>query len=77
MLPEFRRRGIGRNLTQVRLDWIRQRDSRAYYFANIRNQASIDLHRRFSFVEVTRDFIYPSTSFVGGVGALFRVDLNR
>ena len=50
---DYRRRGIGRRLTQARLNWIAERDRAAYYFSNARNRASIDLHRAFGFVELT------------------------
>ncbi len=73
----WRRRGIGLTLTRHRLAWIAERSDRAFYFANARNQASIDLHARLGFREVTRDFAHPNAVFEGGVGILFRVDLAR
>ena len=73
--PAWRRRGIGALLTRSRLEWIAERADRAYYFANARNQASIDLHRRFGFVELTRDFHHPKVTFKGGVGILFSCEL--
>ena len=75
--PEFRRRGIGSLLTRSRLDWIAERSSRAYYIASALNQASIDLHDRMGFVEVTRDFHFPGTRFTGGVGILFEILLQK
>jgi ribosomal protein S18 acetylase RimI-like enzyme len=72
----FRRRGIGRELTRARLIEIAKRSSEAFYFANALNRSSIDLHAGFGFVELTRDFWFPQTSFVGGVGILFRVQLT-
>jgi len=72
----FRRRGIGRELTRSRLIEISKRSREAFYFANAMNRASIDLHASFGFIEVTRDFWYPNTSFVGGRGILFRAQLN-
>jgi ribosomal protein S18 acetylase RimI-like enzyme len=74
--PEFRRRRIALELTRQRLVWIAQRADEAYYFANALNRASIDLHARLGFVELTREFHHPSASFTGGVGILFRVDLR-
>ena len=73
--PGLRRRGIGTELTRERLRWISARASRAYYFANSRNLASIALHRRLGFREETRCFWYPGVSFVGGEGILFSVPL--
>jgi aminoglycoside 6'-N-acetyltransferase I len=67
-----RRRGIGAALTRARLDWIFARSGEAWYFSNARNDASLALHERLGFVEVTRDFVYPGVGFVGGVGVLCR-----
>lgn len=72
----WRRRGIGLELTRRRLAWIGARAGDAYYFANARNVASIDLHGQLGFVEVTRDFTFPGASFEGGVGILFRVNIR-
>ena len=71
----WRRRGIALELTRRRLEWIGRRADAAWYLANARNRASIDLHARLGFVEVTRDFTFPGVSFEGGVGILFRKDL--
>lgn len=73
----WRRRGIGRELTRRRLAWIAARAPEAWFFANARNRVSIDLHVKLGFREVTRDFWYPGTSFVGGVGILFRAGLGN
>jgi ribosomal protein S18 acetylase RimI-like enzyme len=75
--PEFRRRGIGARLTRARLEWIAPRRARAYYFTNERNRVSIELHESLGFVELTRDFWYPETTFEGGVGVLFYCDLAK
>jgi ribosomal protein S18 acetylase RimI-like enzyme len=76
VVPEYRRRSVGRILTQARLNWIAKRDRWAYYFANAQNRVSIEMHQQFGFVELTRDFTYPGTTFEGGIGILFRVDLE-
>jgi len=73
--PRARRLGVGRALTEARLAWIGDRAREAWYFANVRNTASLDLHRRLGFVEVTRSFSYPEVTFEGGVGVLCRVRL--
>ena len=75
--PDFRRRGVGSLLTRARLSWIAEWSPRAYYFASALNRASIDLHDRLGFVEVTRDFHFPQARFTGGVGILFEADLTR
>jgi ribosomal protein S18 acetylase RimI-like enzyme len=61
-----RRGGIGAALTQARLDWIGERADEAWFFANARNVASIELHLRFGFEEVTRRFSFPGLTFDGG-----------
>jgi GNAT superfamily N-acetyltransferase len=73
--PTFRRRGIGRELTRRRLAWIAERATEAFYFANSRNLASIDLHRPFGFEEICRPFQFPGATFSGGIGVLFRARL--
>jgi ribosomal protein S18 acetylase RimI-like enzyme len=73
---ELRRRGIGLALTQDRLDWIRGRAAEAWFFANARNSASIELHRRLGFAEAARSFSYPGVTFSGGEGILFHVSLG-
>ncbi|MBD3334418.1 MAG: GNAT family N-acetyltransferase [Candidatus Eisenbacteria bacterium] len=73
--PRHRRRGVATLLTAARLRWIAERAEEAYYFANSMNRVSIDLHRRFGFEEVTRDFAYPGVTFTNGAGILFRASL--
>jgi len=75
--PRFRRRGVANQLTHMRLEWTAQRSSCAYYFVNERNTVSIDLHRHFGFVELTRDFSFPGATFEGGSGILFKLDLRN
>jgi ribosomal protein S18 acetylase RimI-like enzyme len=72
-----RRTGIGLALTEERLAWIAERADEAWYFANARNVASIELHRRLGFEEVTRRFSVPRLAFEGGEGILFRSRLQR
>ena len=74
--PPHRRRGIGRFLTEERLEWIAGRAPEAFYFANERNAPTIDLHGTLGFVEMTRDFTFPGVQFEGGGGILFHVDLR-
>ncbi|MHC5002408.1 MAG: GNAT family N-acetyltransferase [Planctomycetota bacterium] len=74
--PEWRRRGVARAITAHRLKWVRRRASAVYYYANLRNRASIALHAGFGFRELTRDFGFPGLAFAGGAGALFGLDLG-
>ncbi len=71
-----RKRGLGHALTQARLDRIAERADCVYYFASAQNRATIDLHHRLGFVELTRDFSFPRVTFTGGVGILFRADFR-
>jgi ribosomal protein S18 acetylase RimI-like enzyme len=73
--PACRRQGVATALTRARLAWVSERATEAWYFANARNKASIALHARMGFREVTRDFSFPGVRFEGGEGILFRVDL--
>lgn len=72
----WRRQGIGTALTRARLAWIAERASEAFYFANTRNESSIDLHAALGFEELTRDFWVPHASFADGGGVLFRIALE-
>ncbi|MCZ9882926.1 GNAT family N-acetyltransferase [Arthrobacter sp. B2a2-09] len=69
---DCRRSGIGTALTQARLDWIWRRASEAWYIVNASNLASIELHRRWGFVEVARASRFHTTTFDGGAGILMR-----
>lgn len=73
--PAYQRRGVGSALTRARLEWIRERSTQAFYFANTNNLATIDLHKEFGFRELTRNFTYPNAVFEGGAGVLFICDL--
>lgn len=72
VVPKFRRHGIALALTQVRLDWIWTRADSAWYIVNPSNQASINLHRQWGFVEVARAAKFHTTSFAGGLGLLLK-----
>ncbi|MEV0713610.1 GNAT family N-acetyltransferase [Asanoa sp. NPDC050611] len=74
--PAYRRRGVGRALTTARMAAIAERADDVWYFANARNQPSLDLHAELGFVEVTRDFWFPEVTFEGGVGVLARAGLR-
>ncbi len=74
--PQFRRRRIGHQLTQARLQCLARRTSKVYYVASAQNRVTIELHRQLGFVEVTRDFSFPKVTFTGGVGILFEMDVK-
>lgn len=73
---QWRRQGIGRRLTEARLEWLAERTTEAFYFVNARNRVSLDLHEGLGFRELTRDFSFPGATFDGGVGSLGRIDLS-
>jgi ribosomal protein S18 acetylase RimI-like enzyme len=74
--PTHRRQGLGEALTTVRLRAIAARTTEVYYFANARNEASLDLHTGLGFTEVSRDFWFPGLTFDGGEGVLARAILG-
>lgn len=59
--PGFRRRGIGRALTEARMRWLAERTHEVWYFRDVDNLASDALHARWSFEPVTEDFWFPGT----------------
>lgn len=73
---DWRRRGVATALTDARLRWIAARADRAWYVVNASNGASLELHRRFGFVEVARAPSFHGTTFTGGCGVLLRADLS-
>jgi ribosomal protein S18 acetylase RimI-like enzyme len=75
--PEQRRLGIATALTEARLEWIAERAAAAWFFANARNAASIELHRKLGFEQVGRGFSFPGLVFDGGEGVLFRSEVRR
>lgn len=74
VFPAHRGRGIGTALTVARMRTVFEDHGEdcVWYFTNARNRASIALHERLGFREVTRDFWYPGVTFEGGTGVLFR-----
>ncbi|GAA1132758.1 hypothetical protein GCM10009630_33480 [Kribbella jejuensis] len=75
--PKWRRRGIGDLLTIERMRWVAERAYEVYYFANLQNGATLDLHQRFGFTEVTREFTFPNAPLKPGTCVLLRAPLNR
>ena len=75
--PAWRRYGIGELLTLERMRWTAERAGEIYYFANLANGATLDLHERLGFTEVTRDFTFPKAPMVPGAGVLLKASLSR
>jgi ribosomal protein S18 acetylase RimI-like enzyme len=76
VVPEYRQRGIGEQLTRARMAWTAARATEIWFFANAANRASLLLHHGLGFREVTRDFTYPGVTFTGGAGVLCRARLD-
>ena len=74
--PEFRRRGVGRRLTQARVNWVLERADSVFYVVSAANLASRTLHAELGFREVTSDFTLPGVVFGNADGILCRLD-NR
>ncbi|MGW7683046.1 N-acetyltransferase family protein [Kribbella sp. NPDC054772] len=74
--PAWRRHGIGDLLTQDRMRWTAERADEIYTFVNLANAAILDLHQRFRFTEVTRDFTFPNAPLKPGTCVLLRSDLS-
>lgn len=72
--PAFRRRGVGRRLTQARVDWVLERGESAFYVVSASNQASRTLHAELGFREVASDFVLPGVVFANHDGILCRLD---
>jgi ribosomal protein S18 acetylase RimI-like enzyme len=75
--PAWRRYGIGELLTLERMRWTAERAGQIYYFANLANDATLDLHQRLGFTEVTRDFTFPKAPMAPGAGVLLQAPLSR
>lgn len=74
--PDWRRHGIGELLTVERMRWTAERADAIYYFANLENGAILDLHQKFGFTEVTRDFTFPKAPLKPGTCVLLRAPLT-
>ena len=74
--PDWRRHGIGDLITVERMRWTAERADAIYYFANVANGAILDLHQRFGFTELTRDFTFPKAPLKPGTCALLRAPLT-
>jgi ribosomal protein S18 acetylase RimI-like enzyme len=74
--PSWRRRGVASAIISARLAWVAQRASAAWYFADVRNLVSIQLHEQAGFETVTHDFWFPTVTDGGGSHLLGRVTLT-
>lgn len=72
----WQRHGIGHALTEHRLHWVSERAERAYYCVSAENLASLRLHERFGFVELTRDVWFPRMDFGPAGGVLLVCELT-
>lgn len=72
--PGCRRQSVGQQLTALRLDWLRIRADRAWYFVSSANRPSIDLHSKLGFQMVASDIEIPGITFTES-GQLYAADL--
>jgi GNAT superfamily N-acetyltransferase len=73
--PPWRRRGVASAIISARLAWVALRASAAWYFADVRNRVSIQLHEQAGFETVTHDFWFPTVTDGGGSHLLGRATL--
>lgn len=76
VLPSHRRQGVGAELTRERLRWIAERANEAFYFTQEENHASLALHARLGFREVSRAVEYPGALNPSSGRVLFRLELS-
>ncbi|MGB3762747.1 MAG: GNAT family N-acetyltransferase [Ornithinimicrobium sp.] len=76
VMPAARRHGLGAALTKQRIARMSPPTQEIWYFANLRNRASIALHQRLGFVQQARTFTIPGVTFEGGQSALFRLSIG-
>ena len=72
-----RRRGLGAQLTRMRLEWLAERTHVVRYFALPDNLASISLHKTLGFVHVRDGLTIRPLCFDGGPYALFELNLSE
>lgn len=68
-------RGVARSLSEARLAWIAQRDSKAWSVVNALNTASLALQRSLGFEIAARATRFGTVVFSGGSGVLLSKDL--
>jgi len=70
--PAWRRRGLGHQITQIRIAALKTSAAQVYYFVNSLNRASIALHQALGFKEIATEIWFPGVSFSGdGQGLLY------
>ena len=74
--PEFRRRGIGRRITEERLMRIFKNSTEAYFIVDSNNQASIKLHEELGFKKISEGEGFLKVKFDDGKGYLFKKEIG-
>ncbi|MFI6152949.1 GNAT family N-acetyltransferase [Kitasatospora sp. NPDC051170] len=72
--PVWRRRGLGRLLTEWRMEWVWGRGEPVWCFVSAENRASLDLHRELGFERVASGPSFQGVAFACGEGWLLRAD---
>jgi ribosomal protein S18 acetylase RimI-like enzyme len=75
--PNFRRMGIGKNLTIERLKFIKKKSNEIFYIVNAQNKVSIALHEKLGFKKIDEASTFLNVKFDGDKGFLFQYEINN
>ncbi len=56
----FRGKGIGRTLTILRENWVKDFDNKIYCILSLKNNNSVQMHLKLGFKEIKKNLCYPS-----------------
>jgi|TARA_B100000315_G_C14524873_1_gene563326 ribosomal protein S18 acetylase RimI-like enzyme len=71
VMEKYRTNGIGKLLTLYRLNWISRRANKAFYYSNIENKASINLHTSIGFKKVNHSIRVLGSCYSNNIGSLY------
>ena len=77
--PDFRSQGVGKALTDYRMNFLSKITKSAFYMTNETNKISIDLHKSYGFKQIDRGPGFLNLDFISEFneqGVLFRIELN-
>lgn len=73
---KFRGCGIGRALTEKRVEALQEVTKSIYYFVNSTNKVSVELHAHLGFKLLVKPFEFPNVVFESGHGCLYVLSTN-
>lgn len=73
--PNFRRRGIGRRITEERMALISENSNEVYFVINSINRVSIELHKKLGFKKIDEGKGFLKIKFDGRKGYLFKKEI--